>query len=432
MLGITSPQRNEGLGAGTPDGGDNPLALPAHAGHGEDSSDQAFGGDEQAPIKKENLDFNIDPSLNAAMVKLNDFALLKVIGKGSFGKVMLVKKHGEEKIYAMKVLEKENIIRRNQVEHTRTERNILGVVKHPFIVQMKYAFQTTKKLYFVLEYCPGGELFFHLGRAGRFSEGRARFYTAQIVLALEYLHQQGVIYRDLKPENVLLDDLGNIKLTDFGLSKTGINDNVSATSFCGTPEYLAPEILTRSGHGWAADWWSLGALVYEMLTGMPPFYSRSRERLFTKILKCNPRIPSSLSAEAQNFIMSLLEREMNKRLGSTGDAVEVKAHPFFKGVDWDAIYHKRLAAPFRPRITNILDTANFENEFTKIPVDDEAQRRASRASASSLSTDVAEGKFTGFTYEKSPSNMSLAAVRQEDMMEDDVGRDMGRLSLKKQ
>jgi serine/threonine protein kinase len=212
-----------------------------------------------------------------------------VIGKGSFGKVFLVRECESGKIYAMKVLQKENIIKRNQVEHTKTERNVLGYIKHPFIVRLNMAFQTKDKLYFVLDYCAGGELFFHLGKMGKFSEPRARFYAAEIALALEHVHKLDIIYRcvelpaffgccvqrgavvadgcggmtrrcrDLKPENVLLDARGHVRLTDFGLSKEGISDNVSgAHSFCGTPEYLAPEILNRQGHGRAVDWWSLG------------------------------------------------------------------------------------------------------------------------------------------------------------------------------
>lgn len=246
------------------------------------------------------------PAPAAAAVGLHSFHLLRVIGKGSFGKVMVVRKIDSGRLYALKALDKAHVISRNQVEHTRTERNVMSYVKHPYIVSLRFAFQSPKTLYFVLDYCAGGELFFHLGRAGRFSEHRARWYAAQLVLALEHLHSLSIIYRDLKPENVLLDKDGYLKLSDFGLSKEGVSDNSSAHSFCGqstqrggrvqcgmggssplnacmppnsrlilflflhsgTPEYLAPEILQRAGHGRAADWWSLGALVYEMLTGV--------------------------------------------------------------------------------------------------------------------------------------------------------------------
>ena len=199
-------------------------------------------------------------SAAARRVGLREFVLLKVVGKGSFGKVMQVRKRDTGRIYAMKVLQKANIIRRNQVEHTRTERNVLSRIMHPFIVGLNFAFQTEDKLYFVLDYCAGGELFFHLGREGKFDEPRSRFYAAQIVLALEHLHKMSVIYRDLKPENVLLDHRGNVRITDFGLSKENVEAvDSGAHSFCGTPEYLAPEVLNRSGHGRAVDWWSENA-----------------------------------------------------------------------------------------------------------------------------------------------------------------------------
>jgi len=198
---------------------------------------------------------------------------------------------------------------------------------------------------------PGGELFHHLGQQGCFSESRARFYAAQIVLAMEHLHARSIIYRDLKPENLLLDAEGFIRLTDFGLAKENVDDNSSAHSFCGTPEYLAPEIVSRAGHGRAVDWWSLGALLFEMLTGSPPFYSRTRERLFAKILHAELEIPRELSRHAKSLLAALLERDPTYRLGSSPeDAAEVKAHPFFAGVDWEALLERRVVPEFKPTI----------------------------------------------------------------------------------
>ena len=198
-------------------------------------------------------------SRHRCKVGVQDFEMIKMIGKGSFGEVMLVRKKDTKTLYAMKILDKKNIIRRNQVEHTITERRVLGRTKHPFIVTLHFAFQTGKKLYFVLDYCSGGELFFHLGRCGRLRESLACFYSAEITLALSHLHSVGIVYRDLKPENILLDKDGHVKLADFGLSKEGIPNGVSGTgSFCGTAEYLAPEILNRAGHGTGVDWWALG------------------------------------------------------------------------------------------------------------------------------------------------------------------------------
>lgn len=336
-------------------------------------------------------------------VQLEDFTMIKVIGKGSFGKVLLVRKRDTGLIYAMKVLHKENIIKRNQVEHTRTERHVLGYVRHPFIVGLNYAFQTSEKLYFVLDYCAGGELFFHLGKVQRFPEPRARFYAAEITLAIEYVHNLDIIYRDLKPENVLLDENGHIRLTDFGLSKEGIQDDFSgANSFCGTPEYLAPEILNRSGHGRAVDWWSLGALLYEMLTGLPPFYCRDRDRLFEKIRKGDLSFPKYLSPAAKDLLIKLLERDPTKRLGTgPDDAGEIKNHPFFAEIQWDALAMGHVPPPWRPTFSGALDTSQFDREFTEMPIQSPdnhvrgvAMTRRPPANSAQASGDL----FKGFTY----------------------------------
>ena len=273
-------------------------------------------------------------------------------------------------MFALKVLRKDNIIRRNQVEHTKTERNVLGYVNHPFIVGLKMAFQSRNKLYFVLDYCAGGELFFHLSKVGRFDERRASFYAAEIVLALSYIHEMDIVYRDLKPENVLLDARGHIRLTDFGLSKEGISLSSSgANSFCGTPEYLAPEILARQGHGRAVDWWSLGALLYEMLTGLPPFYCRDRERLFEKIRTGSLEYPRSLSARAQSILRGLLTKDPHRRLGSDSkDADTIKKHPFFGGMKWDELTAGKVPPPWDPEIHGSLDTSQFDEEFTRMPI----------------------------------------------------------------
>jgi len=301
---------------------------------------------------------------------LESFKIIKVIGKGSFGKVFLVKEIQTNELYALKVLRKDNIIKRNQVEHTRTERSVLGYVKHPFIVGLNMAFQSNDKLYFVLDYCAGGELFFHLGKLGKFPEPRACFYTAEIILAISYIHNLDIIYRDLKPENVLLDARGHVRLTDFGLSKEGISSNSSgAYSFCGTPEYLAPEILNRQGHGRAVDWWSLGALLYEMLTGLPPFYCRDREKLFEKIRKSELTYPRYLKACSVSLLRGLLNRDPRRRLGSgPKDSEEIKCHPFFNHIDWDKLARGEIPPPWDPDLINSLDTSQFDLEFTSMPI----------------------------------------------------------------
>jgi len=339
----------------------------------------------------------LDSMASVANPCLDDFTLLKVIGKGSYGKVMLVR-HGMEAsahVYAMKMLRKENVIKRNQVEHTKTERNVLEAVSHPFIVTLHYAFQTPKKLYFVLEYCPGGELFFHLSRAGRFSEGRCRFYASEILLAIEYLHRLNIIYRDLKPENILLDADGHVKLTDFGLSKEGIQDNCSAKSMCGTPEYLAPEILETRGHGKAVDWYSLGALMYEMLTGLPPYYTRDREKLFERIRLGDLTYPHYITPVAKSLLHSLLQGDPNRRLGGgRDDGEEVKQHPFFSGIDWMAIQQRRVTPPFKPNVHQGGDVKYFEKEFVDLPV--------VNSEGVDLSGHLRDtNHFEGFTYQAS-------------------------------
>jgi serine/threonine protein kinase len=261
---------------------------------------------------------------------------MSVLGKGSFGKVILVRKRDTGQLYAMKVLKKSYVVKKRQVEHTKTERSVLGSVQHPFIVKLHFAFQTGDKLHLVLDYCSGGELFFHLQNKGRFSQDLALFYTAELALALGALHTSGVVFRDLKPENILLDDVGHIKLADFGLSKEGILDQAHGTrSFCGTPEYLAPEILLRQGHGKAVDWWSLGALLYEMLTGLPPWYSRDRNKMFQSIRSAPLQFPSLVSAEARSLIGGLLTRDPRQRLGGSEDVEEIKNHPIFKEFDFE-------------------------------------------------------------------------------------------------
>lgn len=313
---------------------------------------------------------------------------------GSTGKVFLVKEKQTTEIFALKVLRKDNIIKRNQVEHTKTERSVLGYIQHPFIVGMKMAFQSKDKLYFVLDYCAGGELFFHLGKIGSFPEERARFYSAEIVCAMQYVHGLEVVYRDLKPENVLLTAEGHIRLTDFGLSKEGISSSSSgAQSFCGTPEYLAPEILTRQGHGRAVDWWSMGALLYEMLTGLPPFYSQDREKLFRKIKHSELHYPSSVSPSARRLLQGLLTKDPRNRLGSgPSDADEIKNNPFFADIDWSKLSTGEVTPPWRPQIQGILDTSQFSKEFTEMPMYSPGSMQPQ------FGATPADSHFEGFTF----------------------------------
>lgn len=305
----------------------------------------------------------------AQAVSLNSFATISVIGKGSYAKVLLVKKKDSGQHFALKLLKKTLIEQKKQQSHVQTERNILVEVKrHPFLISLHYSFQTERALCFVLEYCPGGELFNLLQKRRRFTEEQTRFYAAQMVLALEYLHSREIVYRDLKPENVLLDAQGYIKVTDFGLSRQNVREN-DVKSICGTPEYLAPEIILKQGYGRAVDWWTLGSIVYEMLVGVPPFYCSNKQDLFDKIRMQNPKYPSHLSPLAVDLVASLLKKDFQKRLGFQEGAAEVKAHPWFGPLNWDTLMAKKYEAPFVPKVTGNFGLGNFDVEFTEMTID---------------------------------------------------------------
>jgi len=309
----------------------------------------------------------IDNGKEEKDVSLDDFDLLVVIGRGSFGKVMKVRKKDSKEIFAMKVLLKEMLVKQNMISYTKTEKAILQSVDHPFICGLRYAFQTDSKLYLVLDFLSGGELFFHLSKEVKFSVDRSRFYAAQLVLAIGHLHSKNIIYRDLKPENVVLDGLGNCILTDFGLAKQDISNNNPTHTFCGTPEYLAPEIIKGKGHSKPVDWWSLGILIYEMLVGLPPFYSENMNEMYELILKAPLKFPSFVPNEAQSLLKGLLEREENKRLGGgKDDYKEIQQHPFFSPIDWDKLYAKKIPPPFVPESQKGDDekAINFDQEFT--------------------------------------------------------------------
>lgn len=292
----------------------------------------------------------------------------------------------------MKVLKKATIVRNQKdTAHTKAERNILEGVKHPFIVDLHYAFQTGGKLYLILEYLSGGELFMHLEREGIFLEDTAAFYLSEITLALEHLHQQGIIYRDLKPENILLDYRGHIKLTDFGLCKEAIEDGVVTHTFCGTIEYMAPEILTRTGHAKAVDWWSLGALMFDMLTGSPPFTAENRKKTIEKILRCKLNLPPYLTPDARDLLRKLLKRQSSQRLGASAEDAEViKRHPFFRHINWIEVIAQRVEPPIKPVLTSDDDTSLFDTRFTKQPAIDSPDE--------SMLSESANQVFLGFTY----------------------------------
>ncbi|XP_042220692.1 ribosomal protein S6 kinase alpha-5-like isoform X2 [Homarus americanus] len=320
-------------------------------------------------------------------VDMAHFELLKVLGTGAYGKVFLVRKiSGKDagKLYAMKVLKKATIIQKKKTtEHTKTERQVLEAVRQsPFLVTLHYAFQTDAKLHLILDYVSGGELFTHLYQRERFREDEVRLYIGEIILALEHLHKLGIIYRDIKLENILLDSDGHVVLTDFGLSKDFLSHDTEhrAYSFCGTIEYMAPEVVRGGSHGHdqAVDWWSVGVLTYELLTGASPFTvegeKNNQQEISRRILKTQPPLPSELSPEVCDFISRLLVKDPRQRLGGGPlDANEIKEHAFFNSLNWDDLAQKKVPAPFVPRISDELDVSNFSEEFTAmVPQDSPA------------------------------------------------------------
>jgi serum/glucocorticoid-regulated kinase 2 len=282
-------------------------------------------------------------------------------------------------------------VNRNEITHTLAERLVLAQVESPFIVPLKFSFQTEQKLYLVLAFVNGGELFHHLQREHRFDEKRARFYSAELLLALEHLHELDVVYRDLKPENILLDYTGHIALCDFGLCKLNMKDNEKTNTFCGTPEYLAPEILSGNGYDKTIDWWTLGVLLYEMLAGLPPFYDEVTDKMYEKILNDPLVFGEEFGPEAQSILTGLLNRNPAKRLGAKG-ADEIKKHPFFdKHIDFKLLAKKRIQPPFKPSVVSPVDVSNFDMVFTEeAPVD-------SFVEDSKLSQTV-QAQFSGFSF----------------------------------
>ncbi|CAG9856477.1 unnamed protein product [Phyllotreta striolata] len=320
----------------------------------------------------------------------SQFELLKVLGEGSFGKVFLARKvEGADAgtLYAMKVLKKATLRVRDR-HRTKLERNILVDVEHPFIVKLHYAFQTEGKLYLVLDFLRGGDLFSRLSKEVMFTEEDVKFYLAELALALNHLHTLGIIYRDLKPENVLLDSDGHIALTDFGLSKLPLEEG-KAYSFCGTVEYMAPEVVNRKGHTFAADWWSFGVLMYEMLTGTLPFQGTNRRETMNQILKAKLGMPANLSPEAQSLLRVLFKRNPANRLCSGPGGIEdLKNHEFFATIDFDALLAKKIRPPFQPAVCGPED-AYFDSEFTS---------KTPRDSPGMPASANAHEQFRGFSF----------------------------------
>ena len=302
-----------------------------------------------------------------------DFTPLTCLGKGSFGTVHLVKQRVTGRLFAQKMFRKASLtVQKTLIEQTKTERVILeSVNRHPFVVKLYYAFQDQEKLYLILEYAQGGELFTHLATEHIFPEATASFYMAEMVLALEHLHHTvGVVYRDLKPENCLLDSEGHLLLTDFGLSKVALPGEDRCNSFLGTIEYMAPEVILGHTYDKVVDWWSFGALAHDLLTGSPPFTANNHKKIQEKIVKSKISLPYFLSADAKDLLTRLLRKEPRKRLGGNmpKDLAAIKGHRFFRKIDWKKLEKRELEPPIRPLVTDPELAENFAQEFTGLPL----------------------------------------------------------------
>ncbi|KAI2732458.1 hypothetical protein CBS147332_1597 [Penicillium roqueforti] len=328
-----------------------------------------------------------------ARIGLDHFNFLAVLGKGNFGKVMLAETKSSRKLYAIKVLKKEFIIENDEVESTKSEKRVFLIAnkeRHPFLLNLHACFQTETRVYFVMEYISGGDLMLHIQR-GQFGLKRAQFYAAEVCLALKYFHENGVIYRDLKLDNILLTMDGHIKIADYGLCKENMWYGGTTSTFCGTPEFMGPEILLDKKYGRAVDWWAFGVLIYQMLLQQSPFRGEDEDEIYDAILADEPLYPIHMPRDSVSILQKLLTREPELRLGSgPTDAQEVMSHAFFRNINWDDIYHKRVPPPFIPTISSPTDTSNFDQEFTSVtPVLTPVQ---------SVLSQAMQEEFRGFSY----------------------------------
>uniref|UniRef100_A0A8C1VEV8 Protein kinase C n=1 Tax=Cyprinus carpio TaxID=7962 RepID=A0A8C1VEV8_CYPCA len=349
------------------------IALSFGQEHKSSSSSTSSGVQSTVTEGRENGDVK---TVQTKRMSLTDFSFIKVLGKGSFGKVMLAELKGTDEVYAVKVLKKDVILQDDDVDCTLTEKRILALArKHPYLTQLFCCFQTKDRLFFVMEYVNGGDLMFQIQRSRKFDEARSRFYAAEVTSALMFLHQHGVIYRDLKLDNILLDAEGHCKLADFGMCKEGILNGVTTTTFCGTPDYIAPEILQELEYGPSVDWWALGVLMYEMMAGQPPFEADNEDDLFESILHDDVLYPVWLSKEAVSILKAFMTKSPSKRLGCV----------VTQGLE------EAIKPPFKPRIKTKRDVNNFDQDFTRedpvlTPVDD------------AIIKQINQDEFKGFSY----------------------------------
>ena len=361
-------------------------------------SDMSDSQDKNYPISPQNSkDKYKDEYQNKefkSKITIDDFQIVKVLGTGAFGKVSLVYNEELKRYFAMKSLKKEYIKKYQQTKHTKEERKIMEKIDYPFINKLYYAFQTKKSLFMITEFMAGGEMFHHLHECGHFDENRTRFYIAELVLAIDHLHKNNILYRDLKPENILLDEIGHIKLTDFGLSKIMNNIEKDKTyTVCGTPIYVAPEVLSGTGYNKLVDWWSLGVLLYEFLAGYSPF-REMKNRIDLNIYKRKLKQDPLISDTAFDLIKKLCKTNVEERLGK--NVKDIKNHKFFEDIDWVKLEKKQITPPFKPKIRYQGDVRNFDKMFTDMPINSTLGNKEQMMNSSS--TRNSKNTYINFTY----------------------------------
>ena len=363
----------------------------------------------QASVGHENHENQDVTNTENITITKDNFEALKLLGTGSFGRVLLVRFKSNNTLYAMKILDLKQLKEKRQEEHTKTERDLMVKINNPFIVNIKFAFQDDTKLYIVSDFMQGGDMFYHLHFNRKFDEERCKFYAIELILGLEFLHKNNMIYRDLKPENILMDSKGHLKISDFGLSKILDSPKDKAYTLCGTPQYLAPEILKNKGYDKNVDWWSLGCFIYEMLTGFLPFYIPKGNKINPKIYEEPLRFPPNVSPNAINLISQLLNVDPKKRLGGgKEDASAIKVHPFFKDVEWDKYWNREVDPPFVPDLEDELDLKYFDKMFTDEPVNSDRPTVQSRPREHS--------NYKGFTY--ITNSIKKEIMEKKDSFED--------------